>query len=235
MGKNKKTKTYFVFVTIEGTVGLAAGLEKPSNEEVKETDSKELIANGFRRRGCVFTRLGDLGIDQARNMKQEGELRVIGRYHVSRFLQLLPELEGSAASVASNLRDNLERSKRCRAADEARRSALEASRDMMEKKYPGYRKFQDAFFYGGLQEYGFVKHEVWGATAYEKNDVTVEVDGGEVCDVLIGGKSVEEMDSLNIPEARGIDDSLYYRLDKDNFPFWELVLERAGVYKGDTT
>ena len=229
MGKRKKTKTYFVFITIEGRVGLAAGLEKPSNEEVKEADSKELIANGFRRRGCVFTRLGDLDIDQARKMKEEGKLRVKGRYHVPYFLQILPELESEAPLVARDLRDSLERSKQCRAAYETRRSALEASRDMMEKKYPGYRKFQEAFFCGELQRYGFVKREAWGSTIFEKNDVTVEFDGGEVCDVLIGGKSVEEIDSLNIPKARGIDDNLYYRLDKDNFPFWELVLERAGI------
>ena len=230
MGKRRKTKTYFVFITIEGRVGLAAGLGEPSNEEVKEADSKELIANGFRRRGCVFTRLGDLDIDQARKMKEEGKLQIKGRHHVSYFLEILPELESEAALVAEKLRDSLERSKRCRAADEARRSALEASRDKMDEKYPGYRKFQNAFLRGGLQRYGFVKREVWGSTIFEKNDVTVEFDGGEVCDVLIGGKSVEEIDSLNIPEARGIDDSLYYRLDEDNFPFWKLVLERAGIY-----
>ena len=132
MGKRKKTKTYFVFITIEGRVGLAAGLEKPSNEEVKEADSKELIANGFRRRGCVFTRLGDLDIDQARKMKEEGKLRVKGRYHVPYFLQILPELESEAPLVARDLRDSLERSKQCRAAYETRRSALEASREMME-------------------------------------------------------------------------------------------------------
>ncbi len=229
MGKRKNTKTYFVFTTIEGRVGLAAGLEKPSNQEVKEADSKELITNGFRRRGCVFTRLGDLDIDQARKMKEEGKLRMIGRYHVSYFLQILPELESEAALVARNLRDSLERSKQCRAADEARRSALEASRNAMEIKHPNYRKFQDAFYGGDLQKYGFVKREAWGSTIYERNGVIVEFDGGEVCDVLVDGKSVEEIGSLNIPEAKGIDDSLYYRLDKDNFSFWELVLERAGI------
>ena len=235
MGKRKNTKTYFVFTTIEGDVGIAAGLGEASNEEVKEADSKELIANGFRQRGCVFTRLGDLDIDQARKMKEEGKLQVeTGRYHVSYFLKNLPELEGGAASVARNLRESLEKSERRRAADEARRSALEASRNAMEMKHPNYRKFQGDFFSENLERYGFVECGIgWGLggglVTYEKNGVTVVYDGGEVSNVLVDGDSVEEMSHLNIPEARCMDDNLCYRLGEDNFPFWKLILERVGV------
>lgn len=46
--------------------------------------------------------------------------------------------------------------------------------------------------------------------SYNKNGIEVDYYGGELCAIYIDGKNIEDM--FEIPECRGMDDELIYRI-----------------------
>ena len=86
MAKNKPNKTYSVFVTIDGTLGMAAGVGLRDNRSVKEADRMALRQNGYRQVGPVFTKSGRLSIEELKDMIGRGEARTLDRVHVSTFI-----------------------------------------------------------------------------------------------------------------------------------------------------
>lgn len=72
MAKKKTTKTYTVFYTIDGVIGLATGLDH-SNTKVFEQDRNTMSAAGFKLCGSVFTREGKLSLAELSSMLLRSE------------------------------------------------------------------------------------------------------------------------------------------------------------------
>lgn len=74
-----------------------------------------------------------------------------------------------------------------------------------------------------LEELGFKYHSST-LPKYTKNGVEFSYYGGDLCVLTIDGKSIE--DFFDIPEARGIDDELCYRITAEQLIF---AYEKAGI------
>lgn len=75
-----------------------------------------------------------------------------------------------------------------------------------------------------LEELGFEYNSSSVLPKYTKNGVEFSYYGGDLCELTIDGKSIE--DFFNIPEARGIDDELCYRITAEQLIF---AYEKAGI------
>lgn len=225
MGKknhNEKTKTYFVFITEDGTVGIAAGLVSPANCEVKAADKSLLLANGFSCNGAVFTRTGELSLEQAKIMLKEGRLAIEERIHVSYFLSKLSYYEKIAQSEAERIRNRLAEEATRRGDEEARKAKRATEEKEMEEKYPGFDQFRKDFYNGKLEKHGFSRPNT-GEEEYEKNGIRVGYDGGLLAYVFIDGEDIEDMGF----DLYNVEAELAFRLNDYDYRFWILVLERV--------
>ena len=225
MGKknhNKKTKTYFVFITEDGTVGIAAGLVSPANCEVKATDKSLLLANGFSCNGAVFTRTGKLSLEQAKKMLEESRLVIEERIHVSYFLNKLSYYEKIAPSEAERIRKRLAEEATRRSDEEARKAKRATEEKEMEERYPGFSQFRKDFYNGELEKHGFRRPNI-RKEEYEKNGIRVGYDGSLLAYVFIDGEDIEDM-GFDLYDVKA---ELAYRLNDYDYRFWTLVLERV--------
>lgn len=225
MGKNnhnKKAKTYFVFITEDGTVGIAAGLVSPANCEVKAADKNLLLANGFSCNGAVFTRTGKLSLERAKKMLKEGRLVEMERIHVSSFLKRLDHYEEIAPSEAERIRKRLAEEATRRSDEEAKKAKRAAEEKEMEEKYPGFNQFRKDFYNGKLEKHGFRRPNL-GEEEYEKNGVRVGYYGSLLAYVYIDDKDIEDM-GFDLYDVKA---ELAYRLNDYDYRFWTLVLERV--------
>ena len=225
MGKknhNKKTKTYFVFITEDGTVGIAAGLVPPANCEVKAADESLLLANGFSCNGAVFTRTGKLSLEQAKTMLKEGRLVIEERIHVSYFLSKLSHYEKIAQSEAERIRNRLAEEATRRSDEEAKKAKRATEEKEMEERYPGFSQFRKDFYNGELEKHGFRRPNI-RKEEYEKNGIRVGYDGSLLAYVFIDGEDIEDMGF----DLYNVNAELAFRLSDYDYRFWTLVLERV--------
>jgi hypothetical protein len=74
-----------------------------------------------------------------------------------------------------------------------------------------------------LEELGF-EYKSSLIPEYSKNGVKFSYYGGELCELTIDEEPIENL--FDIPEARGIDDELCYRITAEQLSF---AYEKAGI------